>query len=190
MRGHLALVILSPILNLNKMNAYTKLAKDTVETYLKTGKTIPLPDNLPKEFLTSRAGVFVSIYNGENLRGCIGTYLPTAPNLAEEIIQNAISAATEDYRFNPITKEELPELSYSIYVLDEPQEIKNLDELNPPKYGILVRSETGRSGLLLPNLPGINTKEEQLSAVCHKAGINLSKEKVTIFKFNATKHDS
>ncbi|MFH2136046.1 MAG: AMMECR1 domain-containing protein, partial [Patescibacteria group bacterium] len=80
------------------MNAYVKLAKDAVEAYFKTGKIIPPPKDLPKNFLTSRAGVFVSIYNGEDLRGCIGTYLPTAPNLAEEIIQNAISAVTEDYR--------------------------------------------------------------------------------------------
>jgi len=144
---------------------------------------------LPKNFLTSRAGVFVSIYNGEDLRGCIGTYLPTAPNLAEEIIQNTISAVTEDDRFNPIIEEELPKLSYSVYVLDEPQKIKSLDELDPKKYGILVKSETGKSGLLLPDLPGINTKEEQMKAVCHKTGINLSKEEITIFKFGATKYD-
>lgn len=172
------------------MNAYTKLAKDAVENYFKTGKTLPLPQNLSKKFLNSRAGVFVSIYNGENLRGCIGTYLPTTQNIAEEIIQNAISAATEDYRFNTVTKEELPKLSYSIYILSEPREIKNFNELDPERYGILVKSEVGKSGLLLPNLEGINTKEEQLEAVCCKAGINLSKEKITIFKFDAIKYDS
>ncbi|MBU1146396.1 AMMECR1 domain-containing protein, partial [Patescibacteria group bacterium] len=77
----------------------------------------------------------------------------------------------------------------SVYVLDEPQKIKSLDELDPKKYGILVKSETGKSGLLLPDLPGINTKEEQMKAVCHKTGINLSKEEITIFKFGATKYD-
>jgi len=175
---------------LNKMNAYVKLAKDTVEFYFKTGKISPLPENLPPNFLTSRAGIFVSIYNGDDLRGCVGTYLPTEVNLAEEIIQNSVSAATNDYRFRPITKAELPNLSYSVYVLGEPKKIKNLDELNPKKYGILIKSETGKSGLLLPDLEGINTTEEQLSAVCHKCGVNPSKEKVTIFKFSATKHES
>lgn len=172
------------------MNAYVKLTKDAVEAYLKTGKITPLPDNLPKKFLTSRAGVFVSIYNGEDLRGCIGTYLPTEPNLAEEIIQNSISAAANDYRFQPITEKEIPYLSYSVYILSEPKKINNLSELDPKKYGILIKSETGKSGLLLPNLEGINTVEEQLSAVCSKCGVNLSKEKITILKFSATKYDS
>jgi AmmeMemoRadiSam system protein A len=172
------------------MNAYVKLAKNTVEIYFKTGKIPPLPDNLPKKFLTSRAGVFVSIYNGEDLRGCIGTYLPTEPNLAEEIIQNSISAATGDYRFQPITEKELSKLFYSVYVLEEPREIKSLKELNPKKYGILIKSETGKSGLLLPDLEGINTVEEQLRAVCRKCGVNLSREKITVFKFSATKYES
>ncbi|MFA5128629.1 MAG: AmmeMemoRadiSam system protein A [Patescibacteria group bacterium] len=172
------------------MNAHVKLAKDTIEAYLKTGKIPPLPDNLPKNFLTSRAGVFVSIYNGDDLRGCIGTYLPTEQSLAEEIIQNSLSAATSDYRFKPITEKELPDFSYSVYILSEPRKIKNLKELNPKKYGILIKSETGKSGLLLPDLEGINTVEEQLSAVCSKCGVDLSKEKITIFKFSATKYDS
>ncbi len=189
MRGRSALDILLLILNSNKMNAHVKLVKDAIEGYFKTGKIPPPPKDLPKKFTASRAGVFVSIYNGKNLRGCIGTYLPTAPTLAEEIMQNSISAATEDYRFNPITKEELPKLSYSVYVLDEPREIKNIDELDPKKYGILVRSETGKSGLLLPDLKGINTRGEQIKAVCHKAGINLSKEKITILKFGAIKYN-
>ena len=172
------------------MNSYVALAKTTVETYIKTKKIPPLPDNLPEEFLTRRAGVFVSIYNGEDLRGCIGTYLPTEANLAEEIIGNSIAAATNDYRFSPITEKELPKLSYSVYILEKPREIKSLDELDPKKYGILIKSETGKSGLLLPDLEGIETAEEQLSSVCHKCGVKLQNEKITISKFTATKYDS
>lgn len=170
------------------MNVYVKLAKETVETYVKTGKIPPLPENFSKKLLTEKAGVFVSIYNGEELRGCVGTYLPTEPNVAEEIIGNAIAAATRDYRFKPITTKELPKLTYSIYILEEPREIKNLDELNPKEYGILIKSETGKSGLLLPDLPGIDTAEEQLAAVCHKCGVRFSEEKVIVCKFKAKKH--
>jgi AmmeMemoRadiSam system protein A len=171
------------------MNAYVKLAKDTVETYVKTGKIPPLPENISKKILTEKAGVFVSIYNGEELRGCVGTYLPTEPNVAEEIIGNAIAAATRDYRFKPITTKELPKLTYSIYILEEPREIKSLDELNPKEYGILIKSETGKSGLLLPDLPGINTVEKQLAAVCHKCGVRQSEEKVVVCKFKTKKYE-
>ncbi len=171
------------------MNSYTKLAKDTVESYIKTGKIPPLPLNLPLKMLRKKAGVFVSIYRGKELRGCVGTYLPTEPNIAEEIISNAIAAATRDYRFSRITPDELVELSYSVYILEEPRQIKNLKELDPQKYGILIKSETGKTGLLLPDLEGIDTVEKQLSAVCHKCGINLSEEKVIICKFGVQKYD-
>jgi len=170
------------------MNPYIKLARDTVESYVKTGKIPSLPKNLPSEILTERAGVFVSIYKDKELRGCIGTYLPTEHNIAEEIISNAIAAATRDYRFPPINPRELNQLSYSIYILEEPRQIKDLSELDPKKYGILVRSETGKTGLLLPDLEGIDTVEKQLDAVCHKCGIRLSQEKVFICKFKAKKY--
>jgi AmmeMemoRadiSam system protein A len=170
------------------MNAYVKLAKEAIELYLKTGKIMPAPDNLPEEILNRRAGIFVSIYNGDDLRGCIGTYLPSETNIAKEIIANAVAAATRDYRFDPITVEEIPELSYSVFVLEEPREIKDLSELNPKKYGILIKSEKGKSGLLLPDLEGINTVEEQLGAVCRKCGVHLGKEKISIWKFGAKKY--
>jgi AmmeMemoRadiSam system protein A len=172
------------------MNPYIKLAEEAVESYIKTGKMPPPPPNLPRKILTSRAGVFVSIYKNQELRGCIGTYLPTQPNIAEEIISNAVAAATSDYRFLPITPNELGKLSYSVYILEEPRQIKSLKELNPKKYGILIKSEIGKVGLLLPDLEGINTVEEQLSAVCQKCGIQLSDEKVVIYKFSAKKYDS
>lgn len=170
------------------MNAYVKLAKDAVEVYIKTGKIFPPPSDLPKNFLTFRAGIFVSIYDGEELRGCIGTYLPTERNIAEEIIANATSAATRDYRFRPITAKELPNLSYTVYVLEEPREIKKLDELDPKKYGILIKSERGKWGLLLPDLAGINTAEEQIAAVSEKCGVKLGDEKIIVYKFGAKKY--
>jgi AmmeMemoRadiSam system protein A len=172
------------------MNPYLALAKKAVENYIEKGEIIEVPKDLPKEMLTKKAGVFVTIEKQGKLRGCIGTYLPTRENIAEEIIYNAIAAATEDYRFGPIQKEELPYLTYTVYILDKPTQIKNLKELDPKKYGILIKTLNfpPKSALLLPDLEGIDTVEKQLFAACQKGGINPEKEKIIIYRFNAKKY--
>jgi len=170
------------------MNPYVKLAKEAVESYIKERKVIKPSENLPREFLERKAGVFVTIMEGKELRGCIGTYLPTQDNIALEIIQNAISAATEDYRFNSIQKTDLNSLSYSVYILSEPVLVKNQSELNPRKFGIIVKTARG-SGLLLPDLEGVDTIDQQISIACQKGGINPQKEKIAIYKFTAEKYE-
>ncbi|OGZ18891.1 MAG: AMMECR1 domain-containing protein, partial [Candidatus Nealsonbacteria bacterium RBG_13_38_11] len=147
--------------------------------------------------------VFVTIEQNKELRGCIGTYLPTRINIAEEIINNAIAAATEDYRFEAIKKEELPYLSYIVYILSAPELVEGINELNPKEFGIIVKTApftypnespvfdgnvSFKAGLLLPDLKGINTPEEQFSIACQKGGINPAKEKVFIYRFRAEKH--
>ncbi len=146
---------------------------------------MPIED-LPEEMLTKRAGVFVSIKKHGELRGCIGTFLPTRKNIAEEIQRNAISAGCEDPRFYPVTAEELPELEYSVDVLTEPRPVYSLDELDPKKYGILVQKGF-RSGLLLPDLEGVDTVEQQLNIALAKAGISPN-EKYQIKKFEVVRH--
>lgn len=169
------------------MDKYTGLAKQAVETFFKQRKIMDLPKDLPKEFYEDKAGVFVTIYNGFNLRGCIGTYEPTQENIGKEIIANAVSAATKDYRFNSITEQELPELKYEISVLSQPEKIKDKKELNAKKFGVLVKSN-GKSGLLLPDLEDVNTVEQQLSIACQKAGISYPEEKIEIYKFSIHKY--
>jgi len=175
------------------------LAKQAVENYIKGKKIIDPPGDLPNEFLTDRAGAFVTIEKigdlrnpphsrGEaELRGCIGTHLPTRKNIAEEIIYNAIAAATEDYRFGQIEKAELPYLHYSVYILGKPQPVKDLKELDPKKYGIIVKA-AGKSGLLLPDLEGVDKVEQQIAIACRKAGILPAQEKLSIDKFTAKKY--
>ncbi len=198
------------------MNQHILLAKQAVETYIKEGKITEPSNDLPEEFFQRKAGTFVTIEKcassahppsgrkGE-LRGCIGTYLATRENIAEEIIRNAIAAATEDYRFGPIKKEELPQLSYTVYILNEPEQIKDIRELNPKKFGIIVKSQgfaEGRdaifntapksyqkTGLLLPNLEEVNTVEQQIWITCQKAGIDPSKEQIIIYKFTVEKYE-
>ena len=168
------------------MHPLIDLAKQTVETFIKKGEIISLPEDLLKEFLEKKAGTFVTIMKNGELRGCIGTYLPTRENIAEEVIYNAIAAATEDYRFGPIQEEELPYLSYTVYILNEPELIKDIKELDPKKYGIIVKTET-KTGLLLPDLEGVDTIEQQLSIACQKGGIDPNQEKFLIYKFTAEK---
>lgn len=173
----------------DKLNPYIQLAKLAVENYIKHKKIISPPSDLLKALPNKKAGVFVTIMKGKNLRGCIGTYLPTKPNIGQEIINNAIAAATQDFRFNPITEKELDQLSYSVYILEKPKPMKNINELDPKKYGVLVKSDSGRTGLLLPDLEGIDTVEKQLNAVCYKCGIVPGKEKIVIYKFKAKKYE-
>ena len=171
------------------MNSYSQLAKQAVERYVQIGEKIEPPFDLPKEFLETKGGVFVTIFNGQELRGCIGTYLATNDNLAQEIIQNAISAATADNRFSPITKDEFPDLRYEVSILSPPQSLKE-EMADPKKYGILVSTKDGRSGLLLPDLEGVNTFEEQKRIACEKGGIDYDREKdgIKILFFTTEKH--
>jgi len=175
----------------NYINPYISLAKSAVETYINKKKVIEVPDGLPEEMTSKKAGTFVTIKKNGDLRGCIGTYLPTKENIAEEIIQNAITAATEDYRFGPVQEQELPYLTYSVYILEKPELVKDAKELNPEKYGIIIKTLNHplKSALLLPDLDGINTVEQQISVTCEKGGIDPSKEKTVIYKFKVKEHN-
>jgi AmmeMemoRadiSam system protein A/AmmeMemoRadiSam system protein B len=148
-----------------------KLAQVTVENYVRNVAGFnPTTSDITGLNPTERAGVFVSIKKLGELRGCIGTTAPTTENIAAEIIQNAISAASQDPRFQPITADELPLLTYSVDVLNPPQPIDNIDQLDPHIYGVIV-SHNGKQGLLLPNLDGIDIPEEQIKIAMQKAEI-------------------
>jgi AmmeMemoRadiSam system protein A len=162
------------------MHPLVKLAKETVEEFVKSENTINPPDD-PVPEMTGRAGVFVSIKKKGELRGCIGTYQPTMESIADEIIKNAISASTKDPRFPPVSLEELDELVYSVDVLTEPEKVADKTYLDPRKYGVIVKSDE-RCGLLLPDLEGIDTADEQVSIASMKAGIYLEEE-VELFRF-------
>ena len=187
------------------MHPLVKLAKSATETYIKEDKFIVPPSDLPQEFLAKKSGVFVTIKKEGKLRGCVGTYLPTQENIAQEVIKNAVSAATQDYRFGPIREEELPLLSYTVYILSKPELIRDKLELDPKKYGIIVKTTpyttsdkegvvfNGRippkTGLLLPDLEGIDTLRKQILTACQKAGIDPEREKFIIYRFSVEKYD-
>lgn len=165
---------------------YVALARSTLEAYVRSNKTIPAPEGLTGEMLEGRAGVFVSIKKFGQLRGCIGTISPVRKNIAEEIVSNAISAGTQDPRFDPVEANELGNLVYSVDVLMKPEAIKSIDELDVVRYGVIVRSGM-RSGLLLPNLEGVDTPENQVAIALQKAGIRRD-EKYMMERFEVIRH--
>ncbi len=167
-------------------DAYVQLARKTIENYVRTGETIAVPDGLPSEMYSQSAGVFVSVKENGSLRGCIGTIHAVRTCVAEEIIENAISAASRDSRFLPIRQEELDELMISVDVLGDTEAIDTPDQLDVRRYGVIVTNGYKR-GLLLPNLDGVNTIEEQIAIAKRKAGIGEG-EDITLERFEVIRH--
>jgi len=167
-------------------SAYVKLARETIENYIKQGKIITPPPGLPEEMINQKAGVFVSLKKFGDLRGCIGTFMPTQENIAQEIIKNAISAVVDDPRFSPVTASELGDLTISVDVLSLPEEISDISELDPKKYGVIVSSGY-KKGLLLPDLEGVDTAEYQIDIAKRKAGIYPG-EKVKLYRFEVKRY--
>jgi AmmeMemoRadiSam system protein A len=169
-----------------KHHPLVQLAIDSVEYYVKHGGRIRPPAELTPE-MAAQAGVFVCLKKGGELRGCIGTFMPTTGSVAEEVIRNAVSAATEDPRFACVDCGELDGLDYSVDVLSTPEPVKSINELDPKKYGVIVQSGQ-RRGLLLPDLDGVDTVGEQLAIAKRKAGIDLT-EPVTILRFEVKRYE-
>ncbi len=165
---------------------YVRLARRALETYVLRDEKIKVPDHLPVEMTQKRAGTFVSIKKHGQLRGCIGTISASTGCIAEEIIGNAISSASNDPRFQPVTKDELEDLVYSVDILSETEGILSEDELDVKRYGVIVTAGKKR-GLLLPNLKGIETVGQQISVARKKAGIREN-EKVMLQRFEVVRH--
>ena len=160
--------------------------RESLESYVRNGTMIGVPKGLPEDLLSSRAGVFVSLKKEGRLRGCIGTICATKSSVAEEIIQNAVSAGARDPRFSPVREEELAQLEYSVDVLGKTQKVTSMEELDAQKYGVIV-TRGGRRGLLLPNLSGVDTVDEQIEIAKQKAGIG-EEESVQVERFEVIRH--
>jgi AmmeMemoRadiSam system protein A len=167
------------------MHPLVALAKDTVEKYVKEGKRPAPPKTLTQE-MKEKAGVFVSIHSLGDLRGCIGTFEPQQRNVAAEVITNAISAAMRDPRFDPVTPDELKDLDYSVDVLTHPEPVADESALDAKKFGIIVACGW-RRGLLLPDLEGVDSVDEQIDICCQKGGIS-PEEPLQLYKFEVKRY--
>ena len=169
-----------------KSDEYVRLAREAVEAYVLRHEVIDVPAGLPDEMLSTQAGAFVSIHEHGELRGCIGTISATRSCVAEETIGNAISASTRDPRFPAIKPDELPWLDINVDVLGEPEDIDSEDELDVKRYGVIV-SCGHRRGLLLPDLDGIDTPQQQVEIAMKKGGIHKF-EKYKLQRFEVIRH--
>lgn len=167
------------------MHPLVKLAKDTIEKFVMEGVVGPPPAELSRE-MRQRAGVFVSIKKKGHLRGCIGTFSPVEKNVAAEVIRNAVSSASMDPRFPPVDSSELPGLEYSVDVLSPPERVEDPDALDPGRYGVIIK-KGDLCGLLLPDLEGVDTVDEQIEIAARKAGIS-SREGAELYRFTVTRY--
>lgn len=168
-------------------DAWMRLARLSLETYIRTGSRLEtLPEGLPDELTQRAAGAFVSLHLGGRLRGCIGTIAPTQQNVAQEIVRNAVSAGTRDPRFPPVHPEELDALEYSVDVLGAPEPVDSPAQLNPKRYGVIVSCGT-RRGLLLPDLDGVDTAAQQIEIAREKGGIRAN-EPYRLERFEVVRH--
>lgn len=161
----------------------TGLARNAVEAYVLSGCLVepqPFPDTSP---LGRPSACFVCIKTvGRELRGCMGTVEPECSTLAEEVVANAVKAATRDPRFCPVSGDELPSLLYSVDVLGS-LEPARFEDLNPSAFGVVVTDQSGsRRGLLLPNIESIETADQQVGVAARKAGIKLG-EPLRLYRF-------
>lgn len=169
-----------------KEDPYVKLARHTIETWLRTGELPRVPKELPGELYSRRAGAFVSLKEDGRLRGCIGTTRAVQGSLAEEIMHNAVSACSQDPRFSPVELWEAERLTITVDVLGDTQRLSSPDELDVKRYGVIV-TKGGRRGLLLPNLEGVDTVEQQIAIAKQKAGIS-EQEQVALERFEVVRH--
>ncbi|MBP2655370.1 MAG: hpcB [Firmicutes bacterium] len=170
---------------MSDVSAPVILARKSLEYYLLKGEIMSVPDN-NDTVLLGTAGVFVSLKKNGDLRGCIGTFRPTQPTIAAEIIQNAVSAGIDDPRFNPVSIHELADLTITVDILSLPEQVESLEELDPKKYGVIVCCGR-RSGLLLPDLEGVNSIGEQVAIARQKAGIGPGEE-IELYRFSVTRY--
>ena len=168
----------------DELHPIAQLAKHTVEQFVKTGSVGHPEPTVPE--MSASAGVFVSIHKRGRLRGCIGTFEPTRDNVAEETVANAVSSASCDPRFSPVTEDELPLLDYSVDVLTHPESVQDKSELDARRYGVIVESGW-RRGLLLPDLEGVDSVEQQIEICKAKAGIP-AEESVKLYRFEVRRY--
>jgi AmmeMemoRadiSam system protein A len=162
-----------------------ELARQAILHYLTTGKYVESSEELCVEWQRP-AAAFVSLQRQGELRGCIGTCVATQPSLVQEIIQNAVAAATADPRFPSVSLDDMDEIDISVDVLASPQKVDSEEQLDPKRYGVIVRAGE-RGGVLLPDIAQVTTAESQLAIARRKAGIR-SDEPVEIYRFEVTRY--
>jgi MEMO1 family protein len=163
------------------------LAREAIGTYIRDRTLVAVP--LPVDGRLRRAGVFVSLHLPDgSLRGCMGTTEPRMGSIEEEVVANAITAATGDPRFYAVAPQELEGLEISVDVLGAPEEVTSLEDMDPKRYGMICSTLDGRKALLLPDLEGVDTVEQQLRITCRKGSIDPDNDQYQLYRFEVQRH--
>jgi AmmeMemoRadiSam system protein A len=172
------------------MDPFVELARRTIVHFVRDHAVSEgIPPELAVALAGTKAAVFVSIHTKQGeLRGCKGTIRPFHEEVAEEIVANAISACSRDTRFPPVKESELDDLEIKVDVLSELERVPDRTHLDPRRYGVLVSTDDGRRGVLLPDLEGVDTIAQQISIACRKAGIDVSRDDYVLQRFTVTRH--
>lgn len=172
------------------MDPYVELARLSIRHYVQTRSALEaIPPGLASALAGRQAAVFVSIHTSDGeLRGCKGTLRPVQEAVAEEIVQNAISACARDPRFDPVRADELERLDVRVDVLSELEPVADRAHLDPRRYGVLVTTDDGRRGVLLPDLEGVDTVDQQVAIACRKAGIDPARDDYALQRFTVVRH--
>lgn len=173
------------------MDPYVALARLAVEHQVRHhAPLMEVPDWILVALDGLQAGVFVSLHSlrSHDLRGCIGTLAPTRKSVVQEVIHNAIAACARDSRFSPVQPEELADLDIRVDVLDAPEAIPDRSGLDPRRFGVIVEAPDGRRGLLLPDLDGVDTVDQQVTIACRKAWIDPSRDAFSLQRFTVSRH--
>jgi AMMECR1 domain-containing protein len=172
------------------MSPHAKLAKSVVEQYIKARTAFQAPGHLPAEFAQQRACYVYLLENpGKRLRAMYGQPLPRRASLEEEIITNTTGALLNQLSSPPIRRAELASLAYTVAVLDPLQRISDPAQLNPILFGLVVKSDSGKSAVLLPGRAGIETPHDQIATALREAGIHTRQETVAMYRFGVSYYD-
>jgi len=168
-------------------DSYCVLARRALEHSVLHGITLQMPAGLPRDMLTTRAGVFVSLYVDGMLRGAAGALDPTTMHVAAEIVKYAVAAGQADKRFPAVTINELSSLVYKVDVIGSPEVVTSLAQLDVKRYGLIITSKD-TWGVMLPNQPSIETPEQQIAAVKKRVGIPADAP-IRLERFEVMRHE-
>jgi AmmeMemoRadiSam system protein A len=166
---------------------FVALARKAIESFVRDRTRVDPP--LSADGRLQRAGTFVSLHLPDGtLRGCMGTIEPQMSSVEEEIVANAITAASGDPRFYSVTPQELPSLDISVDVLGPAEEVHDLSDMDPERYGMIIRTLDGRRAILLPGLEGVDSAEQQLRITCRKGSIDPDNDQYQMYRFEVERH--
>ncbi len=171
------------------MNAYVKLAQAATEYFVRQRQVLPLRGVLPPELARQRA-CYVYLYAnpGHRLRTMCGEPFPRQACLGQEIINHTVSALTR-VTLPDIRRSDLPSIIYTVAVLEPLQRISDAAQLQPSHYGLYLRSDQGKSAIILPRRAGIDTAQDQIATALRESGVNLRQDTITMYRFGVTYHE-